>query len=264
MKKTRLSVGLIVATILVATILVFVQRDEAQVFGERVAESDFFGDGDPAVSFAEFIEPRLKDRLIERFKINTDDESIEKFMDEVAPELASSEKMRTDQENVDRLADALQAVADGTATPESAYERFDLSAAVDRASWQQMTSNDDIESVIQSMRQFADADTSSIRTMSRKSIRWIYINRRIFEAICDIPEIAEAIQAKIPTDASMNKQANSDESGIANFECSVHASKYISRELDENVTVRNSALSNYKVHIGLLNNVALDIANERM
>lgn len=252
----RLTIPAVLAILVVVLVAVFLfpRQEDALVFGESIDATEFLGEENPARSFAEIVDSGLRAHLLDRFQIKTDDASIEAFIAESAPSLVSAEKTRSDQSNVGRLAEALQAVTDDTVTAEDAYESYDLEAAIERESWHKMLANDDIESVIQSMRQFSMADTSSIQQLSKESIRPIYVSRKIVEAICDLPDYASAIRHKVSTGVrERGEQIGAEDVGVANYECSVIANNYMQRELDENVFVEIPVLINYRNHVSLLN-----------
>ena len=261
MIKLIIPVALTTLVVVLVAIFLFARQDDVLVFGESIDANEFLGEDNPALSFAKIVDLRLRAHLLERFKIKTDDASVEAFISEVAPALVSAEKTRSDQSNVSRLADALQAVEDETVRAEVAYESYDLETAIDRESWHKMLTNDDLESVIQSMRQFAMADTSAIQQSSKESIRPIYVNRKIIEAICDLPDYANAIRHKVSADVrESGNQIGAEDIGVANFECSVLANNYIHRELDENVFVERPVLKNYRNHVSLLNRRVTDLS----
>ena len=261
MNKLTISVVLAMLVVVLVAIFLFARQEKVQVFGESIDATEFLGEENPALSFAEVVDSRLRVHFIDRFEIKTDEASVEAFISEEAPTLVSAEKTRSDQSNASRLADALQAVEDKTVTAEVAYESYDLETSIDRVSWNQMLTNDDRVSLIRSMRQFAAADTTSIQQSSKESIRPIYVNRKIIEAICDLPENANAIRHKVTADLQeREKQIGAEDVGIANFECAVLANNYIHRELDENVFVESPALKDYRNHIGLLSRYLTELS----
>jgi hypothetical protein len=261
MNKLTIPVALAVLVMVLVAIFFFARQEKVLVFGESIDATEFLGEENPARSFADVVDSRLGVHLIDRFEIKTDDASVEAFISEEAPTLVSAEKTRSDQSNASSLADALQAVEDKTVTEEVAYESYDLKMSIDRLSWNQMLANDDLESLIQSMRQFAAADTTSIQQSSKESIRPIYVNRKIIEAICDLPKNASAIRHKVTADLQeRDNQIGTEDIGIANFECAVLANSYIHRELDENVFVESPALRDYRNHIGLLSRYLTDLS----
>ncbi len=251
------------AATIVTLVLVFLffRQEEALVFGDSIDERIFLEQENPSLSFAEFVDAKLRDRLLSQFDIKTDDANVDLFIFEEAPDLVSAEKTRSDQLGVSNLADALQAVLHGTATADIAYESYNLETMIDRQSWELMLANDDLGGVIQSKRQFAAADTSSIRRMSTESIRPIYANRRIVEAICDIPEHASAIRLRVLADEQESeRQVGANHIGVENFECSVLANDYLMKLLDKNVFVKSPVLQGYKNHIDILNRQVTELS----
>ncbi|MDH3408585.1 MAG: hypothetical protein OEN51_04365 [Gammaproteobacteria bacterium] len=237
------------------------QRERALVYGEYVSEQQFLAQEQPAVQFAEFVEKRVIDELTRRLDIDTSDESVQAFMRRETPDLVSIEKTHSDQKGVKTTADALQAVLDGEMTPEEAYTAYELEAVIELESWKVMANNDANQVVIDTMHQFANAAIPEIQQMSTESMRPIFLNRTIREAICRLPDqeiqIRERIARQLNNAGGPPREV---ERASDAYECAMQANNYILDELKENVQTRNPELLDYVRNIRLLDHVLMQRA----
>jgi len=224
----------------------------AIAFGDRIPMTRLEASATPQQGLAELVEQKLTSQLVQQFSIDTSLSAVAAFSAEFAPEVATAEKLDSDQKSAALVADALQAVIDGEYDAESAYRDFNLQSAMPISDWIQLSKNNADPEFVASMRDFSEADPETLRTQTLESMKPIYISRSIRKSICALPENREEIAERGSTQHAPQEDPE--------FACAVVASRALLSILDDRVVVNDPSLEGYENYITLIDHVALGMA----